>query len=143
MGTWSTERFGNDDALDWFGELRESTSPLSFIQETLNTGSTESVVAASAVLAVMESYGGIEVHADVGGNLSANESQVLHTAMLGGLGIGLQPIYAVAGALARGELQVVLADWRPASLGSTASTRPADKAVVPSANRLEQLASRC
>ena len=85
MGTWSTERFGNDDALDWFGELRESTSPLSFIQETLNTGSTESVVAASAVLAVMESYGGIEVHADVGGNLSANESQVLHTAMLGGL----------------------------------------------------------
>lgn len=65
MGTWSTESFGNDDALDWFGELRESTSPLSFIQETLNTGSTESVVAASAVLAVMESYGGIEVHADV------------------------------------------------------------------------------
>ena len=53
----------------------------------------------------------------VGGNLSANESQVLHTAMLDGLGIGLQPVYAVAGALARGELQVVLADWRPASLG--------------------------
>lgn len=65
MGTWSTESFGNDDALDWFGELRESTSPLSFIQETLNTGSTESVVAAGAVLAVLAGDGGIEVHADV------------------------------------------------------------------------------
>jgi len=53
----------------------------------------------------------------VGGNLSANESQVLYTAMLDGLGIGLQPVYAVAGALARGELKVVLADWRPAPLG--------------------------
>ena len=65
MGTWSTESFGNDDALDWFGELRESTSPLSFIQGTLNTGSTESVVAAGAVLAVLGGHGGIEVHGDV------------------------------------------------------------------------------
>ena len=65
MGTWSTESFGNDDALDWFGELRESPSPLMFIQETLNTGSTESVVAASAVLALLGGYGRIEVHADV------------------------------------------------------------------------------
>lgn len=65
MGTWCTESFGNDDALDWFGELCKSTSPLSFIQETLNTGSTESVVAAGAVLAVLGGYSGIELHADV------------------------------------------------------------------------------
>jgi DNA-binding transcriptional LysR family regulator len=53
----------------------------------------------------------------VSGNLNANESQVLCTAMLNGLGIGLQPVYAVTGALARGELQVVLTDWRPTALG--------------------------
>jgi DNA-binding transcriptional LysR family regulator len=53
----------------------------------------------------------------VGGNLSANESQVLRAAVLAGVGIGLQPVYAVAGALARGELQALLTDWRPAALG--------------------------
>jgi DNA-binding transcriptional LysR family regulator len=53
----------------------------------------------------------------VGGNLSANESQVLLAAVLEGVGIGLQPRYAVAPALASGALQVVLAEWRPASLG--------------------------
>lgn len=53
----------------------------------------------------------------VGGNLSANESLVLHKAMLDELGIGLQPVYAVAGALARGELELILADGRPAPLG--------------------------
>lgn len=65
MGTWSTESFGNDDALDWFGELSEAPSPLSFIQETLNTGSTESVVAAGAVLAVLGGHDGIDLHPDV------------------------------------------------------------------------------
>lgn len=53
----------------------------------------------------------------VGGNLSANESQVLLAGALAGIGIGLQPTYAVADALARGELQVVLPDWKPPSLG--------------------------
>jgi len=65
MGTWSTESFGNDDALDWFGELREAPSPLTFIEETLNTGSTESVVAAAAVLASLSGCSGTEVHEDV------------------------------------------------------------------------------
>ena len=83
----------------------------------------------------------------VGGNLSANESQVLHTAMLDGLGIGLQPVYAVAGALARGELQVVLADWRPASLGIHgiyATRRQSGSAVgkSPRAAREQMLNSR-
>jgi DNA-binding transcriptional LysR family regulator len=53
----------------------------------------------------------------VGGNLSANESQVLLSAVIEGIGIGLQPRYAVAPALASGALQVVLPGWTPASLG--------------------------
>lgn len=65
MGTWSTESFGNDEALDWFGALREAPSPLPFIQETLNTGSTESVVAAGAVLAVLGGHDSAELHPDV------------------------------------------------------------------------------
>jgi DNA-binding transcriptional LysR family regulator len=44
----------------------------------------------------------------VGGNLSANETQVLLAAAVEGVGIGLQPLYAAAGALARGELVALL-----------------------------------
>ena len=65
MGTWSTESFGNDAALDWFGELREASSPLTFIEETLNRGWTDSVVAASAVLATLGGHNKIVVHPDV------------------------------------------------------------------------------
>lgn len=53
----------------------------------------------------------------VGGNLSANESQVLLAAAVQGVGIGLQPLYAAAGALARGELVAVLAEHVPQPLG--------------------------
>jgi DNA-binding transcriptional LysR family regulator len=52
----------------------------------------------------------------VAGNLSANESQVLLAAVLEGIGIGLQPLYAVAPALASGALQVVLPGWKPTAL---------------------------
>lgn len=65
MGTWSTGSFGNDDALDWFGQLRESPESFQFIQETLRTGSTESVIAASAVLAVLNGNDDADVHPDV------------------------------------------------------------------------------
>jgi len=65
MGTWSTESFGNDDALDWFSELRNASSPVPFIQETLKSGSTEGVIAAGAVLAVLARKGGVDVHPDV------------------------------------------------------------------------------
>ncbi len=65
MGTWSTESFGNDDALDWFGELQEAPSALPFIQETLTSGSTESVIAAGAVLAVLSGKDSPDVHPDV------------------------------------------------------------------------------
>ncbi|KIQ28204.1 hypothetical protein RT97_21020 [Variovorax paradoxus] len=65
MGTWSTESFGNDDALDWFGELQEAPSALPFIEETLTSGSTESVIAAGAVLAVLSGKDGADVHPDV------------------------------------------------------------------------------
>lgn len=69
MGTWSTGSFGNDDALDWFGELREASEPLSFIKETMRSGSTEGTVAASAVLALLSGTGididNVDVHPDV------------------------------------------------------------------------------
>lgn len=60
MGAWSTESFGNDTALDWFGELDETADPLLFIQETLTEGSTEDVIAASAVLAVLSGKNSVE-----------------------------------------------------------------------------------
>lgn len=65
MGTWSTDSFGNDDALDWFGELREAPSALPFIQQTLASGSTESVVAAGAVLALLNGSDSADLHPDV------------------------------------------------------------------------------
>lgn len=65
MGTWSTESFGNDEALDWFGELQEAGSALAFIEETLQSGSTEGVVAAGAVLAALAGKGHGDVHPDV------------------------------------------------------------------------------
>lgn len=60
---------------------------------------------------------GEKVNVPVGGNLSANESQVLLEATTLGVGISLQPMYAVAGALARGELEALLQDWQPKPLG--------------------------
>ena len=60
---------------------------------------------------------GEPVSVPVGGNLSANESQVLLAATLQGVGIGLQPLYAAAGALARGELVALLTDHVPQPLG--------------------------
>ncbi|KQP14050.1 LysR family transcriptional regulator [Pseudorhodoferax sp. Leaf267] len=44
----------------------------------------------------------------VGGNLSANETQVLLAAAIAGAGIAMQPLYAAAGPLARGELVALL-----------------------------------
>ncbi|MEO3942042.1 DUF4259 domain-containing protein [Paenarthrobacter nicotinovorans] len=65
MGAWSTGSFGNDDALDWFGDLTEAPDVFPFIQETLEGGTTESIIAAGAVLALLSGYGDIEVHPDV------------------------------------------------------------------------------
>ncbi|MFM2404539.1 MAG: hypothetical protein RL223_2419 [Pseudomonadota bacterium] len=53
----------------------------------------------------------------VAGKLSANESQVLLEATRQGIGISLQPVYAVAADLASGVLQRLLPDWRPPVLG--------------------------
>lgn len=36
MGTWSNRPFGNDTALDWFGELEECENATDFITNTLN-----------------------------------------------------------------------------------------------------------
>lgn len=60
---------------------------------------------------------GEPVSVPVGGNLSANETQVLLAATLQGIGIGLQPLYAVADALARGELVALLPNEQPQPLG--------------------------
>ncbi|BCW36044.1 hypothetical protein StoSoilA2_21000 [Arthrobacter sp. StoSoilA2] len=65
MGAWSVESFGNDDALDWFGDLQSAPDALYFIDETLAAGTTESVVAAGAVLAVLNSKDSSGVHPDV------------------------------------------------------------------------------
>lgn len=65
MGAWSTGSFGNDDALDWFGDLKEAPEVFPFIQETLAVGSTESIVAAGAVLALLSGNIDIEVHPHV------------------------------------------------------------------------------
>ena len=53
----------------------------------------------------------------VSGNLSANISNLLLEATLGGAGISLQPRYSAQPHLERGELVPLLADWQPKRLG--------------------------
>jgi DNA-binding transcriptional LysR family regulator len=53
----------------------------------------------------------------VGGNLSANESRVLLTAVLEGAGIGMQPVYSAAPLVASGQVVALLPEWRPQALG--------------------------
>lgn len=65
MGTWSTESFGNDDALDWFADLREAANPFALIRDTLQSGATEQQVAAAAVLAVLAGGDHADVHPEV------------------------------------------------------------------------------
>ncbi|MFQ2195088.1 LysR family transcriptional regulator [Aeromonas jandaei] len=53
----------------------------------------------------------------VSGNLSANISNLLLEATLGGAGISLQPRYSVQPYLERGELVPLLTQWQPKRLG--------------------------
>ncbi|WP_429022154.1 LysR family transcriptional regulator [Aeromonas allosaccharophila] len=53
----------------------------------------------------------------VSGNLSANISNLLLEATLGGTGISLQPLYSAQPYLERGELVPLLTDWQPKRLG--------------------------
>ncbi|MDA7417278.1 LysR family transcriptional regulator [Xenophilus arseniciresistens] len=53
----------------------------------------------------------------VGGNLSANESQVLLAAALEGVGISMQPLHVAQPHLASGALQAVLGEHEPLCLG--------------------------
>ncbi|MDR3434406.1 MAG: LysR family transcriptional regulator [Rouxiella aceris] len=53
----------------------------------------------------------------VNGNLSANESQVLLSAALEAVGITLQPRYAVADYIARGQLVRLLPEYYPQPMG--------------------------
>lgn len=53
----------------------------------------------------------------VGGNLSANESQVLLAAALEGVGISMQPLHVAQPYLASGALQAVLGEHEPLCLG--------------------------
>lgn len=53
----------------------------------------------------------------VGGNLSANESQVLLAAALHGAGVTLQPIYSAAPLIAQGRLTALLPGYAPRALG--------------------------
>jgi DNA-binding transcriptional LysR family regulator len=49
----------------------------------------------------------------VNGPLRANNSEVLREAALGGLGIALLPDFTASDLLKHGQLQHVLADWKP------------------------------
>ncbi|MGU5685421.1 LysR family transcriptional regulator [Aeromonas allosaccharophila] len=53
----------------------------------------------------------------VSGNLSANISNLLLEATLGGAGISLQPLYSAQPYLERGELVPLLTNWQPKRLG--------------------------
>ncbi|NMP28132.1 LysR family transcriptional regulator [Rahnella sp. SAP-1] len=53
----------------------------------------------------------------VSGNLSANESQALLSAALQGVGITLQPRYAVADYIAKGQLVMLLPEYSPQEMG--------------------------
>jgi DNA-binding transcriptional LysR family regulator len=60
---------------------------------------------------------GRQIAVPVGGNLSANESSVLLTAVLEGAGIAMQPVYSAAPLVASGRLVALLPDWRPQTMG--------------------------
>lgn len=62
-------------------------------------------------------HGGGRIAVPVGGNLSANESNVLLAAVLEGAGIALQPLYAVASLIAQGRLVALLPDYVPQAMG--------------------------
>lgn len=47
------------------------------------------------------------------GPLCANNADALTPALLAGLGLAVQPEFAIAAALADGRLEVVMADWQP------------------------------
>ncbi|WCM87554.1 LysR family transcriptional regulator [Acidovorax sp. NCPPB 3576] len=60
---------------------------------------------------------GERIAVPVGGNLSANESQVLLAAALHGAGVTLQPVYAAAPLIAQGRLTALLPGHVPRTLG--------------------------
>lgn len=53
---------------------------------------------------------------DVNCRLTANEATTLLHAAVHGMGIALQPTYLTSGALAKGDLVSVLADWQPKTM---------------------------
>lgn len=53
------------------------------------------------------------VSVGIAGNFSANNSEALREAALGGLGIALLPDFSAQADVAAGKLAVVLPDWRP------------------------------
>ena len=53
----------------------------------------------------------------VSGNLSANESLVLLTGAVEGVGIVMQPVYSAAALIASGQLVRLLPEWQPQSMG--------------------------
>ena len=62
-------------------------------------------------------HAGERLAVPVAGNLSANETQVLLMAAIDGAGIVMQPFYAVADAIAKGQLMALLPDFVPQSMG--------------------------
>jgi DNA-binding transcriptional LysR family regulator len=56
---------------------------------------------------------GERVGVPVGGPFKANNSEVLRSAIIGGLGIGLLPDFSVSDEIESGAMQLLLPDWRP------------------------------
>jgi DNA-binding transcriptional LysR family regulator len=49
----------------------------------------------------------------VAGNLQSNSSEVIRASVLAGMGIGCSPTWLFHEEIASGEVQLLLADWRP------------------------------
>jgi DNA-binding transcriptional LysR family regulator len=70
-----------------------------------------------AVWRLRNAHGTAEI--DVGGTLRTNNSDALHAATLGGLGLAILPTWMVGPDIQRGALEIVFADYQPADLDAS------------------------
>ncbi|MEZ4222606.1 MAG: DUF4259 domain-containing protein [Polyangiaceae bacterium] len=82
MGTWGTNTFQTDTALDWFGELGDVDDPLAFLEDSLtphiaggrlDASSAEHVICAAEVVAAVLGQPSESLHPEVLAWASAHE----------------------------------------------------------------------